>query len=525
MKKSMFCIALILLLLAGCGRTDNAPAMKEDAAPVAEAEKEPAEAPEESAVSTPEEPEKAAPALTLCTTEYDDYYKFSPSRELPFWYNDSIFEGLLYTETEGCIAESFSCSQDGLQWTFVLRDGVCFSDGSPVTANDVGASFDRYIENDDNPAITAAVSSWEEGADGSFVLTLNFPLDTLPGILSSPMGTVPIMNGLGLGTGPYVPERGEGKSIILRANEYYSFPPKMPSVEAIELLLFGAPEEGLRLLKSGKADGGVFGDCFPELKELEESGFTLKCSYEASFYLLFSALDVPEAANPVFRKALSRFIDLEEINETLYSGLGKVQTSLFLENSPLYIPFEDFFYDPEEGAALLAELGLATDSIVFSDIVMEYDEPVISALAAQLEKSGLTFDYTVYGPEYSFSRYSDEGQLLCPIGAAYSLYDPLNSFGLFFPPTDYSLLSGRVQSTLGDAYGPLSDRYVNANGHEELLAAGREIMKELQESFAALPFVTRPAVTAASGEIASLETYPDGQFHSFGPKLYSIKMK
>ncbi len=43
-----------------------------------------------------------------------------------------------------CLAESWSMSEDGLTWDFVLRDGVKFHNGEPVTAEDVKFSFERY---------------------------------------------------------------------------------------------------------------------------------------------------------------------------------------------------------------------------------------------------------------------------------------------------------------------------------------------------------------------------------------------
>src|SRR5205823_1765053 len=43
-----------------------------------------------------------------------------------------------------CLAQSWSMSEDGLSWDFVLRDGVKFHDGEPITAEDVKFSFERY---------------------------------------------------------------------------------------------------------------------------------------------------------------------------------------------------------------------------------------------------------------------------------------------------------------------------------------------------------------------------------------------
>ncbi|MGC1891981.1 MAG: ABC transporter substrate-binding protein, partial [Stellaceae bacterium] len=43
-----------------------------------------------------------------------------------------------------CLAQSWSMSEDGSSWDFVLRDGLKFHDGEPITAEDVKFSFERY---------------------------------------------------------------------------------------------------------------------------------------------------------------------------------------------------------------------------------------------------------------------------------------------------------------------------------------------------------------------------------------------
>ena len=43
-----------------------------------------------------------------------------------------------------CLAESFSASEDGLTYEFVIRKGAKFQNGDPVTAEDVKFSFERY---------------------------------------------------------------------------------------------------------------------------------------------------------------------------------------------------------------------------------------------------------------------------------------------------------------------------------------------------------------------------------------------
>ena len=62
---------------------------------------------------------------------------------------NQIFEGLVTTEPGGtetipALAESWEASEDGLEWTFTLREGVTFHDGEPFNAEAVCFNFDRW---------------------------------------------------------------------------------------------------------------------------------------------------------------------------------------------------------------------------------------------------------------------------------------------------------------------------------------------------------------------------------------------
>ena len=85
-------------------------------------------------------------ARAASTTSFDLHQEITENNAFAI---DKIFEPLVLFDENGDIedwlAESHTISDDGLVYTFVLRDGLKFSDGTDVTAEDVKFSLERHI--------------------------------------------------------------------------------------------------------------------------------------------------------------------------------------------------------------------------------------------------------------------------------------------------------------------------------------------------------------------------------------------
>ena len=74
------------------------------------------------------------------------------------------------------MVDSWTTSDDGLVWTFVLRDGLKFHDGAPVTGEDVVASLNRWGKRDGmGQQLFANMASLEATDDKTVVMTLSSP--------------------------------------------------------------------------------------------------------------------------------------------------------------------------------------------------------------------------------------------------------------------------------------------------------------------------------------------------------------
>ncbi len=135
-------------------------------------------------------------------------------------------------------AESWECSEDGLTWTFYLKQGIKFHNGKEMTANDVKASFDRLTNEEDPLAYTSSfafIESTNVIDDYTVEIKLKYPVAPMLANLTATqasimdadiiaeygrdIGTAPENT---IGTGPYMMvNRITDQEVNLVANENY----------------------------------------------------------------------------------------------------------------------------------------------------------------------------------------------------------------------------------------------------------------------------------------------------------------
>ncbi|TSA07369.1 MAG: ABC transporter substrate-binding protein [Comamonadaceae bacterium] len=136
------------------------------------------------------------------------------------------------------MVEKYSTSKDGKEWSFTLRSGLKFSDGSPVSATDAVASIQRWAGKDSiGRAMAASGPEWKVVNATTFTLTLKEPFGLVLDGLSKPSGFPPVIMPERLaklptttpmtevlGSGPFVFKRDEwvpGNKLVFIRNPHY----------------------------------------------------------------------------------------------------------------------------------------------------------------------------------------------------------------------------------------------------------------------------------------------------------------
>ncbi len=292
-------------------------------------------------------------------------------------------------EWEGLLAESWTVSEDGLTFVFKLRGGLSFSDGVPLTAEDVVFSFDFIM----NPAIQAprerAYYEKIASVEALDPLTVRFRfkepyynslslaggLSVMPRHFYAPYLEKPNdynqSKGLLLGSGPYRLEDPKNWSpdkgmVELHRNPRY-WGPVQPSFDRIIWRVIENDSARLTTFRNGDID--AYGARPIEYDKLVNDPDLMK---KAAHWEYMSPVagytyigwnqqrdDQPTRfADKRVRQAMTYLIDRERIIKEIYLGYGEVALSPFNANSKQHDPgLSPRPYDEEKGFSLLREAG------------------------------------------------------------------------------------------------------------------------------------------------------------------------
>jgi peptide/nickel transport system substrate-binding protein len=285
--------------------------------------------------------------------------------------HDSLVKAMPGQAFAPSLATSWSVSDDGLIYEFVLRDGTKFHNGELVTAEDVKFSYERY-RGSSNKALNDHVASVETPDPKHVLFKLKQPWPDFLTFYSSataaswivPKRYVEQVGDEGfkkapVGAGPYkFVAFTPGLELTMEAFDQYWR--KKPSVKRLVFKVI--PDESTRLaaLKRGEVDiaYSIRGELAEEVERTK--GLTLKPTViQAPFWLYFADQWDPKSPwhDPRVRLAASLAIDRNGINQALTLGHSKITGSIIPYTFEHYWQPPTPVYDPAKAKELLAEAG------------------------------------------------------------------------------------------------------------------------------------------------------------------------
>ena len=298
-----------------------------------------------------------------------------------------VTDKLVYVDEEGevspWVAESWDQNDDATEFTLHLKEGVTFSDGSPVDADAVVANLDMWADGrpDEgiNPIGLFPTTYKNAKAVDATTIKVSFSAPTLGfiptlgyhgSILVSPETLAlsadeqaDLSNDVG--SGPFVvADWKEGDNVVLEKRDDYDWGPEAldhdgPAIlDQITYKLVAEPSVRTAAVQSGQATV-AYNPSPQELEPFKQQGFTVAAPRYLGFVNGF-ALNTKVAPfdDPAVRRAVQVGIDREQILSTVYTDDWFAAESFIQSNVPGATDHSsDFAFDPDEAARLLDEAG------------------------------------------------------------------------------------------------------------------------------------------------------------------------
>ncbi|NPC97638.1 ABC transporter substrate-binding protein [Nocardioides sp. zg-DK7169] len=322
------------------------------------------------------------------------------------WVTDPVVE-TLYTYDEEMrsvpllAAGEPTISEDGLTWTIEVAKGVTFSNGEPLTAEDVAAVINHVSDPSAYTDWTSYFAYFVSGAKAKGPRTVVISLAMPYGVLRSHLSNLPIIhrdslkkNDTTIGTGPYAIDKvTQGQTVLLRRNDGYHGTPGGPDTLEFRAI----PDAGTRLVNLREGKIHVMTDVpASNVATLEKDDSLTVEVVDAPISILtfFNATKAPFDDVRV-RQALAHAMDREGVAELVYAGTAvpaQGPAGPALEAHDPDLELYSATPDVERAKELLAEAGVA-DGVEFTLTISSSSEATVKmaeVLAQGWAKAGIT---------------------------------------------------------------------------------------------------------------------------------------
>lgn len=461
-------------------------------------------------------------------------------------------------EIEPWLAESWTVNDTATEYTFKLRPGITFSDGTPLDAKAVALNFDTFgLGNKDLKYPVSEVINNYDHSEVVDDLTVKFHFKkSSPGFLQ---GTAVIGSGivsvatlaqpfdaLGdatkiVGSGPFVVESETlGKELNLKARADYNWGPAKfehqgrAYLDGIKYII--TPEDSVRIgaLLAGQADAIRQIQAYDE-PQVVDAGYSIFAPGTRGLNNAISFRpDNPLVSDLKVRQALLYATNRQEIVDTLFSANYPLATSILSSQAAGYVDLSaKLVYDQDKAKALFAEAGWtpgadgilvkdgkALDLTVYVSLPQPQNEAVLQLLAQQWAQVGVKLNVLAGD---AGSRTLD---LLDPLKTPVNVTmvgraDPDVIKSAYYPKNrDWLLQKGGSSdkaSFVDDKLNGLLEALAAETDREKRLAIAGDIQNYVLDQVYTIPFFEEPQAFATAPYVHDL------QFEAVGrPSFYNV---
>lgn len=320
----------------------------------------------------------------------------------------NLYEGLVKPAPDGslipAVASDYEISEDAKMYTFTLREGITFHDGTPVTAEDVKYSIDRCAEANQGSAfsmLSAVTVKDERTVEVSLADSYSEFLADL-----SQAYIIPADNGdpagNPIGTGPfkfvsYTP----GQSVVLEKYDGY-WQEGLPYLDKVTFKITADVDTAFMELQAGTID------ILKYLNSTQVQTLSGDFRIEEGSMNLVQAMFLNNSYEPLSKKevrqALCYAVNRDEINQFLFGGKSHLLGSHMVPNMEIYYEPQAeqvYSYDPAKAKELLAQAGYPNGFDLEITVPSSYSQHIDTAQIIVEELKQVGINATISQVEWS----------------------------------------------------------------------------------------------------------------------------
>ena len=311
----------------------------------------------------------------------------------------NVFDGLVKATPEGevvpAVASDYTVSDDATVYTFTVRDGITFTDGNAITAEDIKYSLERFAELNEGSALSV-ITDITAVDDKTVQITLAAPDSEF--IYNMTIAILEKANDANqvnapIGTGAFsIVELKEGQYLELtKYADYWNAAELGNYVDEVRFKFIADAQTAFMELQSGTIDGLQY-LTIDQINALSDTYDVVETTMNLVHGMFLNNKYEP-LANEKVRQALNYAVNRDEINEFIFGGKSPIIQTHAYQATSWYneATASTYTYDPEKAKELLAEAGYEGGFDLEITVPSNFDQHVSTAeiITEQLKAVGI----------------------------------------------------------------------------------------------------------------------------------------
>jgi peptide/nickel transport system substrate-binding protein len=286
------------------------------------------------------------------------------------------------------LAREWSLSPDGRSLTVVVRDGVTFHDGSPLSVDQIATSLNAALPRAMGPAfadVKSLSAASNQQLDFVFSRPSPFMLEALETVIQKPGAP-------GVGTGPYLASRSKDTNEIVANQHYYL---GRPLIDRLIINTYPTTRAAWADMLRGRV--GMLLEVDPDAVDSLEASSSIKLfTFTRRYQMMIVFNPASKALNaPAVRRSLNNAVDRDAMIKEALGGFGEPSVSpIWLHHWAFPKSRPHFSFDPAAAAAALPPAGKGAGRLAFSCLIPQGQayERIALVVKRQLAAVGVDMD-------------------------------------------------------------------------------------------------------------------------------------